>query len=112
MQISKGGCNKNQHIRQKWVSLVKRGEVNFFSPNHTSIHAANNNTNTIIFYFFENSNSHQISQTKISFWLTFHVDHESKLKFHSKGLYREKSEKQVLTPKNKTQKNSELSKIN
>jgi len=51
-------------------------------------------------------NRHQISQTKIPFWLDFHADHESKLRFHNECLYREKSENKVLT-----QKNSELNKI-
>jgi len=35
--------------------------------------------------------------------LDFHADHESKLRFHSECLYREKSEQQVLTQKITTQ---------
>jgi len=48
---------------------------------------------TTKFSKLKNPNDHQISQTKIPFWLVFHADHESKLRFHSEGLYREKSEK-------------------
>jgi len=68
--------------------------------------------NTTILSKPKSSNFHQISQTKIPFWLDFHADHESKFRFHSEYLYREKSEKKVLTQKIKTQKNSELSKTN
>jgi len=50
------------------------------------------------------SNRHQISQTKILFWLDFHADHESKLRFHSECLYKEKSENKVLTQKIKLKK--------
>ena len=46
------------------------------------------------------SNVHQISQTKIPFWLDFYADHESKLRFDSECLYREKSEeKKSFDPK-------------
>ena len=64
--------------------------------------------NTTILSKLKSSNVHQISQTKIPFWVDFHADRESKIRFHSECLYREKSEQQVLTQKNKTQKNSEL----
>ena len=44
---------------------------------------------------FENSNIHQISQTKIPFCLVFRTDHETIIRFHRGALYREKSEQQL-----------------
>jgi len=44
---------------------------------------------------FENSNSHQMSQTKIPFCLVSRTDHETMIRFHRGGLYREKSEPQL-----------------
>jgi len=44
--------------------------------------------------------------------LDFHGDHESKFRFHSECLYREKSEEKVSNPKNKGQRNNELNKFN
>jgi len=64
----------------------------------------NTTTRTSLFKKFENSNSHQISQTKISFCLDFHTDHESKLRFHSECFYRDKSEEKVSTQKIKLKK--------
>jgi len=43
--------------------------------------------------------------------LDFHTDHESKLRFHSECLYKEKSEEKVSNAKNKSQRNSELNKF-
>jgi len=43
----------------------------------------------------KNSKGHQISQTKIPFCLVSRTDHESKLRFHRGGLYKEKSEPQL-----------------
>ena len=100
----KWGCNSKLHIWQNWVPLVKGEEVNFFFPTNKLFHVKQKGETNTIFKFFENSNSHQISQTKIPFWLDFHGDHESKLRFHSECLYRDKSEHQVLTQKNKTKK--------
>jgi len=72
---------------------------------------ASNTNNTNILQNFKTSNGHQISQTKIPFCLVSRTDHESKLRFHRGGLYREKSEPQLRILKNENTKNSELSKI-
>jgi len=90
------GCQNKQYKRQNmWgprgqggkkstsssSSLLLSRETQQQEPNHSKK--------------FENSNSHQISQTKIQFCLVSRTDHETMIRFHIGGLYREKSEPQL-----------------